>query len=32
MQKKYSSKFFTEACKPREYFAIAPMVDVTDKY
>jgi tRNA-dihydrouridine synthase A len=28
----YESKYLTDKGRAREYFAIAPMVDVTDKY
>jgi tRNA-dihydrouridine synthase A len=28
----YTDKFLTAEGKPREYFSIAPMVDVTDTY
>lgn len=28
----YESKLITKNGQPREYFAIAPMVDVSDKY
>lgn len=31
-QSRYESKLITSGTQKREYFAIAPMVDVTDKY